>query len=108
MKLIVEGKSNALTIQLSYDTFSKYSGEPCTLVLSSWVSSFKYRSETSMDQDQEEYDPLDDIFYVSGIEVKNLVYLQRTTNATFSFSEEEKQLCKEPSVRKMNTSFLGL
>ena len=35
---------------------------------------------------------------MSGIEVNNLVYLQRTTNGTFSFSEEGKQLCIEPSI----------
>ncbi|KXJ16287.1 hypothetical protein AC249_AIPGENE28260 [Exaiptasia diaphana] len=89
----VKGKTNALTIQMSYVTYSKYSGESSTLVIYNWGSCFEYRSEGYYYYEEEDYNPLDDHFIASGIDVNNRCYLL-TTDGHVSFPDVDK-LCTE-------------
>lgn len=70
-------------------TYSLYSGELSTLIVSGWCSTIDCRSEDCLDVDREDYSPLDDKYILSGLEINNTVYLQRSIDepTLFTFPE---------------------
>ena len=86
--LRIEGKENSLRAEFMSMTYSRYSGESSALIAPSWSSTVDFRSEEYLDEERETYSPLADRFILSGVEINDIIYLQRTSTcdeSTFLF-----------------------
>ena len=81
----VQGKQNSFSAEFMSVTYSQYSGESSTIIVPNWRSTIDCRSEEYLDEDREAYDPLADKFILSGVEINNTVYLQRSIDESAFF-----------------------
>jgi len=80
---IVGSKENAISVEFMYVTYSLYTGDPSTLIVNGWASTYGYRSECWLEESYETYNPLADKFQLSSIQVNDTVYLKINTDAGF-------------------------
>lgn len=85
MKLFVEGIENSWDCELMHIKYSLYSGEPSTLLLPNWGSSFHLCSDEYLLTDEQTYDPLADRFVVSAIKINSTSYLERSLDRSLLF-----------------------
>ncbi|XP_031558977.1 uncharacterized protein LOC116295333 [Actinia tenebrosa] len=76
--LSVKGGKKILSAEFMSLTYSRYSGESSTLIVPNWRSTIDFRSEEYLDEDREAYSPLADRFILSGVDINDTVYLQRS------------------------------